>query len=456
MGASLSVGARITLVTSCVAVASVLAIHDMLLPALLAVVGVVTFLTALSNLHFAVAMAVFCIPMEDFLTFASFGTVSRATLMLLAGSYIFHVLRGRIQPRWGAISPFGWIWLCWVVASMLWTEYVQIPQVLTQVQLVVMAFIIASVVIERPRIVATIVWTYIASTATTAAVALGRFFTMDASGEMARISAGGAQTVSHYGALLVPAILILLFASVQPLDLSATRIGLVLLTILVVLGGLVSGTRSAWLGVALALIVAILPRLTRLQWRRLLPLVVLAVLSAILVPGISNLVAERSSTAIESGGSGRLEIWKVGLGTFEAAPLVGVGYEAFPQHFDPNAVTTAPFPVSRLSIHLQRAPHSIYLRNAAELGLIGLFLFLIWMVPLALALRTSGFYVIAIRASLLAYLIQGAYLDVLNRKYFWLIVGLSEGLRWLLMYRERQMRSGVATVTLDPNVSRAS
>src|SRR5690606_32289493 len=102
------------------------------------------------------------------------------------------------------------------------------------------------------RVVVTIVWTYIVSTSATAAVALGRFLSNEGVGEMARSSAGGSQTVSHYGALLVPAILILLLASVQPVRSRIIQLCITLLTLLVIVGGLVSGTRSAWLGVALA------------------------------------------------------------------------------------------------------------------------------------------------------------------------------------------------------------
>src|SRR5690606_14638039 len=111
--------------------------------------------------------------------------------------------------------------------------------------------------------------------------------------EMARSSAGGSQTVSHYGALLVPAILILLLASVQPVRSRIIQLCITLLTLLVIVGGLVSGTRSAWLGVALALLVVVVPRLTISQWRRLIPITVVAVLSVLLVPGIGDLVSQR-------------------------------------------------------------------------------------------------------------------------------------------------------------------
>src|SRR5690606_24496336 len=114
-------------------------------------------------------------------------------------------------------------------------------------------------------------------------------------------------------------------------------------------------------------------------------------------------------------------------GLISEAPIIGVSFAEFPDYFVPQHIRTAPLVLEQGFLDLGRAPHSIYLSNVVELGLIGILLFLVWMLPLLLRLQGRGVYLIIIRATLFAYLVQGMYLDILNRKYFWLFVGLAEG-----------------------------
>ena len=79
----------------------------------------------------------------------------------------------------------------------------------------------------------------------------------------------------------------------------------------------------------------------------------------------------RFQQAGSSGGSGRLDIWTVGLTAFKHYGLVGAGFSNFPFAYTNYAGEARNFQGS------YRDPHNIYLRIGVELGLIGLVLFVL-------------------------------------------------------------------------------
>ena len=84
---------------------------------------------------------------------------------------------------------------------------------------------------------------------------------------------------------------------------------------------------------------------------------------------------ERITTA--SGGSGRSDLWTIGLRMVKADPVTGVGVGNF-QAESPN-FTLQPGTIARADLIFSSAPkvtHNTYLEIAAEMGLPGLLLFL--------------------------------------------------------------------------------
>jgi putative inorganic carbon (HCO3(-)) transporter len=103
--------------------------------------------------------------------------------------------------------------------------------------------------------------------------------------------------------------------------------------------------------------------------------VVIAAFAAVYVVAIApNYVRDRITH--NDGGSGRSDLWKIGWRVVQADPILGVGAGNFPivsVHYvlRPGTITR-----SDLIVDEQKVAHNIYLEIPAELGIVGLLLFL--------------------------------------------------------------------------------
>jgi putative inorganic carbon (hco3(-)) transporter len=97
---------------------------------------------------------------------------------------------------------------------------------------------------------------------------------------------------------------------------------------------------------------------------------------------------QRGGSGLNSASSGRVDEWRVALRVFEGHPLGGVGVGNFPVVEPSYATQTFNLEFSRAVVKQQLVAHNTYLELAAELGLVGLILFLaILAVPLRVAWR---------------------------------------------------------------------
>jgi len=81
---------------------------------------------------------------------------------------------------------------------------------------------------------------------------------------------------------------------------------------------------------------------------------------------------DRILTPDPSGGSGRIEIWKVGAAALKHYWLFGSGFDTFPQVYNKYFLTI----FNQYYEHWSRAPHNIILQAWVELGIFGLALML--------------------------------------------------------------------------------
>jgi O-antigen ligase len=133
--------------------------------------------------------------------------------------------------------------------------------------------------------------------------------------------------------------------------------------------------------------------------------------------------------------SGRLDLWRIALLIFEGHPLGGVGLGNF-QAVEPSYSTqTLNLTMVRQIVQEQLVVHNTYLQMAADLGLVGVGLFL---AILALPLRLAGralrrlelenheleFHVRGLVAGTVGMLIAYAFLSAEFEKPLWLLLGL--------------------------------
>jgi O-antigen ligase len=203
-------------------------------------------------------------------------------------------------------------------------------------------------------------------------------------------------------------ILPMLFVAKRDSGLGIGWVPAILIAILFLTGVYYTGSRGAEMGVA-ALIGLFLIRKFRTAG---------AVLSTVLGGSLLLVVnAFRTRTISMTGGMDRLAIWSDGMAYFKGSPLWGIGYDEFP--------------------HLRRmTAHNSYLLCAAELGIVGFFL---WMSIIVVTLIQLGRvpdvvgksnpvlarWAVAVRLSLAVYLFTSFFLSRTYQLPLYLLFGVS-------------------------------
>lgn len=133
--------------------------------------------------------------------------------------------------------------------------------------------------------------------------------------------------------------------------------------------------------------------------------------------------------------SGRLDLWRIALLIFEGHPLGGVGLGNF-QTVEPSYATqTVNLTMVRQIVREQLVVHNTYLQMAADLGLIGLGLFLaVLVLPIRLARRALKrlerenheleFHIRGLLAGTIGMFVGYAFLSAEFEKPLWLLLGL--------------------------------
>lgn len=366
----------------------------------------------------ALAAFTVLIPVEEALRIEGIGTMSRLAGILFAVTYGLPRV-GRLAS--GAMPPAGWAFLAWALVSIGWsidpdTAWAQLS---TLLQLFVIAVLVAEFVVRRPTIVRPLLWVYSISAAATALFGIQSYATTDT-----RAAAIQDQNPAQFAAILLPA---LAFGLYEVLNGDRRILGGAV-ALLTTFGVIVSGTRGAWLAVAVVVVLFLLPQLRPQRRIAAIGLAVILVALAYQLPGIPDLLAERAGSALETGGAGRTDIWSVAATIYGSAPVLGVGYANFPVAYTPDVVRAAN--VSQYTSS-GRGPHNLVIGTLVELGPIGLLLLALFLVPLVLR-RGWGPDAATVQAALASLFTLALFLDIVgSRKQVWLFIGLAAGLGYL-------------------------
>ena len=361
------------------------------------------------------------IPIEEVLRVDEIGTLSKVLGLLFAVVYAVPRL-GRLKV--GAMPAAGWAFVGWAVLSVTWAiePSVTLQEIPTIIQLFAVAVLVADVIVTDPSRTRTIMWIYSISAAITALVGIESYITGSAL-DPTRVTAFAGQDAAQFALILLPALVFTLH------ELSAGRVipfsgTIALLTGIAII---LSGTRGAWLGVAVMAVFFLIPGLTPRRRVVTMAAVVLTLLVALQLPGVSDLIDRRAGSALPTGGAGRTDIWTVGATIFQSTPIVGVGLSNFPIAYTPERVRAA-----AVANYTDPAygSHSIVVGTLSEFGLVGIFLLAGFLGPLVLR-RGWGPDAVMIQATLASILTAALFLDVLNRKQVWLVIGITAGLGYL-------------------------
>lgn len=373
------------------------------------------------------------IPIEDAIDVAGIGTLSRWSGILFAVSYAVPRI-GRLNPR--ALPLAAWGYLGWALLSFTWAvdPASADPGLQTLAQLVVVAYLVADFVIHDPMAIRPLLWAYSLAATVTAVIGIVSQLTQGPA-EDARVAAIAGQNPAQFATILLPALVFTLDELLRGRRMMLSGIVAFLCT----LGILLSGTRSVWLAAGVVIVILILPRLGRRQLVLAAGAIGLMVIAALQFPGVGELVIERTETAASTGGAGRTGIWAVGLQIIESSPFIGVGFASFPEAFTSIAPSFIGGP---LEASAATAPHNVLLGNFGELGIVGVSLLALFIVPLVIR-PGWGPDGRLIQAIVVALMIDAFFIDIVdNKKQVWVIFGMASGLAYLA--REAKSRASHA------------
>jgi exopolysaccharide production protein ExoQ len=427
----------------CVAAVSAVVTRQGMLPVALG--SVILAITALIGFRWPlVPLIAFAalIPIEEVVVIDGFGTLSRVAGILFAATYA--------APRLGslklaAMPPAGWAFLAWAVISLGWAVNPGVAgaRLPTLLQLFIIAFLIADFVVHRPTIVRPVLWAYSLSAAASALIGV-QFYVAQGHATARSIAIQG-QDPAQFAAVLLPALVFGLYETIN----GSRRILGGAIAFLATAGIVVSGTRGAWVACAVVILLIVLPQLT--PRRRVMLLATITALVAIVfqLPGIADLVVERSANAISTGGAGRTDIWTVGLTIFSSAPLTGVGYANFGVAFTPEVIRASGVGWDWLN-RAGAGSHNVVMATLIELGAIGLLLLVRFLGPLVLR-RGWGPNALTLQAALASLLTAALFLDILaDRKQVWLVIGLAAGLAYLARANAQKASTRWSASKSDP------
>jgi putative inorganic carbon (hco3(-)) transporter len=268
------------------------------------------------------------------------------------------------------------LFLAWAFISAAWAESPgEARSADLRFALNFVLFPIALIAIRTPRHVLWLFAVFVASGLT--AVAFGLPGATEDPADVGRLSGAGLNP-NQLGQLLAVAVVLAVALAASRRCSSVVRLAAVAAAALAAIGLFLTLSRGALLGLAAAALIA---PLAVGHGRRLIALVLVV---ATLVGAVAWYAAIAPETALDRithperhGGSGREDLWRVGRRMVEDRPVQGVGAGNFPVSSINYLLRPGRTEQDRLIVDTPKVAHNIYLTVLAELGIVGLALFLV-------------------------------------------------------------------------------
>jgi len=279
--------------------------------------------------------------------------------------------------------------LVWCVGSSLWASdastVVSSTARIAQGPLLVLALV---GLVRDERAVHVLCATFVAGATISAVVGLSGVTHADTSalGADSRLT-GGIGDPNYLAAVLVPAVALSLFMSIGARG-SALRIPVAIGGTLCLVGLFLTQSRGGIVALAVTIVFAIAFAGRARRSVVLATSLVLAAASVYLVLVAPPHALGRLTQFTSGGGTGRTDLWKVAAKAFEAHPIEGIGLGNFTVVEPQVAVAfNTDLPRADLVVTQQQPVHNTYLHIAAELGVVGIALFLAMLASVLAAAR---------------------------------------------------------------------
>lgn len=374
--------------------------------------------TAFAPLVFPFGAYVVLVPFDDILRLPAFGTATKLIAVASAAAFLLQLLRTRSL----AIPNKAILWWIafygWMSLSVLWAlDQDWAIQRLTTPWLLFGLYVLVAILPAGRRTLWFIVALAIAGGVVAAAYGTYLFrsgIDVTSAGRLFIIEDSGQIDPNHFAAaLLLPLSLsLMLLFRARPV----WRVPLLGLILLEMAGVVVSGSRGAMVAVGVLFAYWLFRSGRRVA--------LLGIAAAASVPFflLRSAIADRFSTALASGGAGRLSIWQVGFAAFKHNWLFGAGYGNFPLAYDRFFFDV----FQQKFAYWDRVAHDLPLSVGVELGVIGLILLAgAWYGQFRMLTnvsRDSDLFDlrIALEAAMIGLLVASLFLDIMAYKYTWL------------------------------------
>ena len=371
------------------------------------------------------------IPGEELTAFLGDRTLIWALGIAVLGAWTLRTLLTGNKIRIAKRPTFlALVWLMWGLLSALWAQdqAVALRQAITLAQLIAF-FCLIQVMVTEDRRLRILITTYFVASVVYAVLAIGTAISAD----LRRATLTEAQNPNALARALGVGLLMAPYLLRQH-ALPRWRVLIIVGTFALGLAILLTGSRGAWVGLVAAFGFTWFISTGKLWRLRSIVLVAVAVSTGI--AGLYRLgfvdawMMQRILTLpdIEAthGGAGRTNIWAVGWEMVKANSLVGVGLGNFPVRFEEYIDDVAGM-WGAYGVYPGRDPHSVFLSLQAELGIIGLVIFLTFLWAIfrkLLPYRHDSRAIVGIL--LLAFMVfSGIPATIQYRKFFWLALGLA-------------------------------
>ena len=389
----------------------------------LVAVGLIGIAAAVVDPRLFLLAYVALIPFEGSTALGGITNLSRFAGIGFAAGY---VMRRGTAIRLDTIPAAGWAFVGLATASFLWSidRSSSLAQIFTLLQLFVVAVLIADFIVEEERAARWVGLAYAVAAVGTALIGSWIWVVARNTLVAGRATAFAGQDAAQFTAVLIPALLVLVWETLRrPRVLPMVGIGVIAVAMLA------SGTRSAWVAIGIAVMAGFLPRISMRQRLGVGIALGVVALVAFLVPALYSETYGRLSDAISSGGTGRLDIWTIGLRLWTDHPVVGVGYGAFPAALTLEAMRATAIPTPDTGFLTPPVgSHSIIVGTLLELGVIGFGCVVAFFWSVARPHRNDVSLAEIARLAVLTMMVQALFLDILGRKQLWLFIALAGGL----------------------------
>ncbi|OPX84745.1 MAG: O-Antigen ligase [Pelotomaculum sp. PtaB.Bin104] len=314
---------------------------------------------------------VLLVPLEELTTFGYSFTLVRVVGASTFICWFFQVVLRRQKIKLDLFLWVALLFLAWSCCSLFWAvdRGGGIVAVFTITQLVLLYLMSCNIIDSDEKLRAFMSY-YIAGAAIAAIIAiLGAY----EAGFTARASVSSMQNPNRFAHALSLGLILAVFLTCTCRGYQ--RYLYLFSAFPLALGVLLSGSRGTWLAVLASIAVAgLITKSKKVKFVLITILIIALLFNSAIISAMPPLIADRitSIANLADRGSGRLDIWMVGLEMVRENWLTGVGIYGFPTAYNDYIFNSYDEIRDR---GVMRDAHSSFLCLLAELGLLGFLLF---------------------------------------------------------------------------------